>query len=75
VDAYNASDTAPAAERHKKLFPLCRAMFCETNPIPVKTAMRMLGRLNGEMRLPLCDMSQANEVKLRKALQDYGLLD
>jgi 4-hydroxy-tetrahydrodipicolinate synthase len=75
VEAYNAGDTAGAAERHKKLFPLCRAMFYETNPIPIKTAMRMLGRLNGEMRLPLCDMSKANEARLHKALEDYGLLD
>ena len=72
IDAYNSGDTAGAAERHKRLFPLCKAMFYETNPIPVKTAMRMLGRLNG---LPLCEMSQANEARLAKALESYGLVD
>ncbi len=74
IDAYNRGDTAEAAKRHKDLYPLCKAMFYETNPIPVKTAMRMLGRLNGDMRLPLCEMSEANEARLEKALKAYGLL-
>jgi len=74
VAAYNRGDVAGAQKTHMKLFPLCRAMFFETNPIPVKTAMRMLGMINGEMRLPMCDMSQANEAKLEKAMKAYGLL-
>ena len=49
-------------------------MFLETNPIPVNTAMKTLGMTNGEMRLPLCEMSEANQAKLRQALTDYGLL-
>lgn len=73
IKAYSAGDVAGAAARHERLFPLCRAMFFETNPIPVKTAMKLLGRLNGEMRLPLCEMSQANEARLKGALEDYGL--
>lgn len=73
VKAYSAGDVAGAAAHHERLFPLCRAMFFETNPIPVKTAMKLLGRLNGEMRLPLCEMSQANEARLKGALEDYGL--
>jgi 4-hydroxy-tetrahydrodipicolinate synthase len=60
--------------RHKSLFPLCKAMFIETNPIPVKTAMKLLGRLNGEMRLPLCNMSNEHEGQLKKALEEYGLI-
>ena len=67
-------DWKRAKELHLRLFPLCKAMFYETNPIPVKTAMQLLGRLNGELRLPLCPMSQANRDKLQKALQAYGLL-
>jgi 4-hydroxy-tetrahydrodipicolinate synthase len=67
-------DWKRAKELHLRLFPLCKAMFYETNPIPVKTAMQFLGRLNGELRLPLCPMSQANRDKLQKALQAYGLL-
>jgi 4-hydroxy-tetrahydrodipicolinate synthase len=67
-------DWKRAKEIHLRLFPLCKAMFYETNPIPVKTAMQLLGRLNGEVRLPLCPMSQANRDKLQKALRAYGLL-
>jgi 4-hydroxy-tetrahydrodipicolinate synthase len=59
---------------HNKLFPICKAMFIETNPISVKTAMRLLGRLNGEMRLPLCKMNNENEKKLRNILQSFGLI-
>jgi len=67
-------DWKRAKELHLRLFPLCKAMFYETNPIPVKTAMQLLGRLNGEVRLPLCPMSPANRDKLQKALRAYGLL-
>ena len=59
---------------HKSLFPICKAMFIETNPIPVKTAMKLLGRLNGEMRLPLCKMSDGNVKQLKKILEEYGLI-
>ncbi|MCR4288743.1 MAG: 4-hydroxy-tetrahydrodipicolinate synthase [Candidatus Scalindua sp.] len=59
---------------HKSLFPLCKAMFIETNPIPVKTAMKLLGRLNGEMRLPLCNMSDEHERQLKKVLEEHGLI-
>ena len=67
-------ETEEAREIHQRLYPLTKAMFIETNPIPVKTAMRLLGRLNGEVRLPLCEMSEAHEQQLTKALKDYGLL-
>jgi 4-hydroxy-tetrahydrodipicolinate synthase len=49
-------------------------MFIETNPIPVKTALALMGKIDGEMRLPLYPMALANQEKLRKALQDYGLI-
>lgn len=62
-----------ARKCHHKLFPLCKGMFIETNPIPVKTAMKLLGRLNGEMRLPLCDMTKEHEGQLAKILKEYGL--
>lgn len=67
-------DWKRAKEIHLRMFPLCKAMFYETNPIPVKTAMQLLGRLNGELRLPLAPMSDANREKLAKALKAYGLL-
>lgn len=67
-------DWKRAKEIHLRMFPLCKAMFYETNPGPVKTAMQLLGRLNGELRLPLAPMSDANREKLAKALRAYGLL-
>ena len=73
IEAYRKKDTAGAAQLHKKLYPLCKAMFIETNPIPVKTAMKILGRLNGVVRLPLWKMTDANEAKLEEALEAYGL--
>ena len=63
-----------ARELHYKLLPLCKVLFIETNPIPVKTAMELLGMIKGELRLPLCPMSEANAATLRKSLVDYGLL-
>lgn len=59
---------------HYKLEPLNAAMFIETNPIPVKTALAMMGKIQEEFRLPLCEMSTANKEKLRKVLEDMKLI-
>jgi 4-hydroxy-tetrahydrodipicolinate synthase len=59
---------------HYKLEPLNTVMFIETNPIPVKTALAMMGRIQEELRLPLCEMSSANKEKLRKVLVDLKLI-
>ena len=72
--AFLSGDWKRARELHLKLFPLCQAMFCETNPIPVKTAMALMGMINGELRLPLCPMSEANLTKLKAAMRAYGLI-
>ncbi len=75
IAAWDAGDVALAQERFYKLLPLVKAMFIETNPIPVKTAMAMVGRIpSDEMRLPMCPMSAANRAKLQEALTAYGLL-
>lgn len=74
VNAWEAGDTAKAQELFLKIFPLCQAMFYETNPIPVKTSLALMGKMDGEMRLPLCPMAPANLEKLKMALQAYGLL-
>ncbi len=74
VQAFAKGRLTEARKRHRKLFPLCRAMFFETNPIPVKTAMKLLDRLNGEMRLPLSAMTPEKEKQLAAAMKDYGLL-
>jgi 4-hydroxy-tetrahydrodipicolinate synthase len=75
LEAYDRGRVDEAAEWHKKLFPLCRDMLgLATNPIPIKTAMKLLGRGTGEMRLPMCPMDEAGEAKLRRTLAAYGLL-
>ncbi|MFH0964662.1 MAG: 4-hydroxy-tetrahydrodipicolinate synthase [Planctomycetota bacterium] len=74
VDAMLSGNLEEARRVHAELFPLCRAMFVETNPIPVKAAMRMLHRGNGEMRLPMVALRPENEEKLRLALRSAGLL-
>jgi 4-hydroxy-tetrahydrodipicolinate synthase len=74
VRAFAAGRQSEALSWHEKLLPLVRAMFLETNPIPVKTAMGMLGMIDPQLRLPLCEMSEPNEERLRQALQAYGLL-
>ena len=74
VEAFSKGNIKKAKELHYKLLPLIKAMFIETNPIPIKTAMGLLGMCQPELRLPLCTMSTQNLEKLKKALKDYGLL-
>ncbi|OHB46653.1 MAG: 4-hydroxy-tetrahydrodipicolinate synthase [Planctomycetes bacterium GWF2_40_8] len=74
VSSFLNGELEKSQKMHKSLFPICRAMFIETNPIPVKTAMKLLGRINGEMRLPLCKMSDEHEKQLQKVLIEYGLI-
>ncbi len=69
-----AGDWKLARELHLKLFPLARAAFMETNPIPVKEAMGMMGMLEPEFRLPMCPMGAANRERLRAILVQHGLL-
>jgi 4-hydroxy-tetrahydrodipicolinate synthase len=72
--AFFKGDLEGARKLHYKMWPLTEAMFYETNPVPVKTAMKMLGMSTGEVRQPLCPMSEANENKLRTVMQKYGLI-
>lgn len=75
VTAFDAGKLAEAQEWHRKLFPLCRDMLgVATNPIPVKAAMKLLGRGNGELRLPMCPLDSVGESKVRQTLVNYGLL-
>ncbi|HYB40381.1 MAG TPA: 4-hydroxy-tetrahydrodipicolinate synthase [Candidatus Methylomirabilis sp.] len=69
-----AGDWKLARDLHHRLFPLSRAMFMETNPIPVKESMAMLGMIEPEFRLPMCRMSDANRVRLKTVLEQQGLL-
>lgn len=75
VKAFAAGKVSEAQTWHRKLFPLCRDMLSvATNPIPLKAAMKMLGRGTGELRLPLCPIDAAGEAKVRQTLVGYGLL-
>jgi 4-hydroxy-tetrahydrodipicolinate synthase len=57
-----------------ELIPLIRSLFIETNPIPVKTALALMGKCTGELRLPMTPMAEGNVKKLKIALEDFGLL-
>jgi 4-hydroxy-tetrahydrodipicolinate synthase len=73
VEAFFGGDFAKALKMHEELLPLARAMFIETNPIPVKTAMEFLGMAAGPLRLPLVSMSEDNKRKLVRVLEKGGL--
>ena len=64
---------AEAAKLQLEAIPLINALFCEVNPIPVKTALNLMGWNVGPLRMPLCEMEPENEAKLAKALTDYGI--
>jgi len=74
IDAFDKGDLKKAQEIHFKLMPLIRALFIETNPIPVKKAAELMGLCSGALRLPMCDMEEAHLAKLKEALNSYGLL-
>lgn len=74
VEACLRGDSAAGREWHFKLFTLCREMLgLATNPIPIKAAMKLLGRDTGELRLPMTPLSAAAEARLRQTLTTYGL--
>ena len=73
--AMDRGDLDEARSWHRKLFPLCRDMLgLATNPIPIKAAMKMLGRDPGDMRLPMTPLEDSGMSRLKKTLVDYGLL-
>ena len=53
--------------------PLVHALFCEVNPIPVKTAMNLMGKEVGPFRMPLCEMEETHKEVLKNAMKDFGL--
>jgi 4-hydroxy-tetrahydrodipicolinate synthase len=66
-----SSDLKSATELHRKLLPLFKDLFIEPNPVPVKTALGWRGAMSAEVRLPLCEMSDANQTRLRRTLQEF----
>ncbi len=75
VNAALAGNVADARATHMKLAPLFDALFYETNPIPVKAALAMMNKIDSEVRLPLTPLSSENQARLRRVMQDTGLLD
>lgn len=69
-----AGDVAGSCAEQLRAIPLCNALFCEVNPIPVKKALNLQGRGAGILRMPLCEMEEENAVRLEKAMKDYGIL-
>jgi len=57
-----------------QLIPLIRSLFIETNPIPVKTALSLMGKCRGDLRLPMTPMAEPNVKKLKKAMSEFGLI-
>lgn len=74
IDAFEAGDIARARKLHDKMVPMIDALFIETNPVPVKAALSMMGKIDYDVRLPLYKMSDSNFEKLRKTMVSYGLI-
>lgn len=74
MDAFEKGDLERAMQVHYQMYPLFNILFIETNPIPVKSALALMEKASGELRLPLCPMSEGNLEKLKKCLKEYGLI-
>ncbi len=71
---YLAGDVAKSCKEQLAAIALCDALFCEVNPIPVKKALKLMGKEVGPLRRPLSEMEDANAAKLEKAMKEYGIL-
>jgi 4-hydroxy-tetrahydrodipicolinate synthase len=74
VDAFAANDIVRAKKLHHKMSALIEALFIEVNPVPVKAALALMGKIKYEYRLPLCKMAEANFEKLKKVMVNYALI-
>src|SRR5450631_111852 len=74
VDAFLAGDLEKARQLHLRMLKINNAMFVESNPVPVKTALGLMGKCSDEVRLPLCPMSDANKAKLIAIMNEYQLI-
>lgn len=73
VMKFMEGDVAGAAKIQIDAIPLINALFCEVNPIPVKTALNLMGMNVGSLRMPLCEMEESNKETLIKAMKDFGI--
>ena len=74
TDAFFAGELEKARSLHLRTLKIGNAMFIESNPIPVKTALGLMGKCSDEVRLPLCEMGAANKAKLAEILKEYKLM-
>lgn len=74
VMKYLSGDTVESCKMQLDALPMCDALFCEVNPIPVKAALNMMGKEAGPLRAPLTEIEPAHREVLRKAMEDFGLL-
>ncbi len=74
VHAALDGDSDKARELHHRLYPLTTEIFRENNPAGIKTALKLTGRINGEMRAPMCELLPENEEKLKGVLKELGLV-
>ena len=72
--SYLEGDVEKSRRMQLEAIELIDALFCEVNPIPVKTALNLMGKEVGPMRGPLCEMEEKNVERLKKAMKDYGIL-
>lgn len=71
VRACELGDLKSAERSHKKLLPLFKDLFIEPNPVPAKTVLGWRGGMSSKVRLPLCEMSETNQARLRKTLEEF----
>ena len=74
VNLFNEGQIEKAREVHYQTLPLHDAMFIETNPIPVKAALHLMGKCSNDLRLPLTPLSELNQEKLKKVLKEFKLI-
>lgn len=74
VTKYLSGDTAGSCKMQLDALPICDALFCEVNPIPVKAAMNMMGKEVGSLRAPLTELEEPHKELLKKAMTEFGLL-
>ena len=73
-EKFFSGDVAGSCAEQLRAIPLCNALFCEVNPIPVKKALNLMGMEVGPLHMPLTEMEEENAAKLEKAMKEYGIL-
>lgn len=73
-EKYFNGDVAGSCKMQLEAIELCGALFCEVNPIPVKKALQLMGKCDGTLRMPLTEMEEKNVVRLKTAMEQYGIL-